>query len=58
MEEKKAEVIKQSIWNINCKYIIPQIFSFLNNYNLLKIIQWNVHLQKILNINISIIKTI
>ena len=53
MEEKKAEVIKQSIWNINCKYIIPQIFSFLNNYTFLKIIQYNIHLQKILNINIS-----
>ena len=53
MSENNSNLNKEKIWNINCKYIISQIFTLINHYKLLKIVQYNIQLQKILNINIS-----
>ena len=53
MSENESNEIKRTIWDINCKYIIIQIFKMLNRNMFLKIMQYNLYLQKMFNVNLS-----
>ena len=53
MSENESNEIKRTILDINCKYIIIQIFNMLNRNMFLKIMKYNLYLQKMFNVNLS-----